>query len=220
MNQHTTCLELNDIGFAYPPVIEDDLVNVLVGIDLDVAERGLTILAGRSGSGKTTLLRIAIGLLAPTSGSIKWYGEPIHDLSDGKRTQWRRENVGVVLQGGGLIETLTAAENVALSEFGDRPAHDARQRTVGLLETTGVGHRATHLPTQLSTGEQQRVAVARALYADPPLVVADEPTANLDRNNADSIIALFKGLAVDRAVLVASHDPALIAEADTLLMLA
>ena len=83
-----------------------------------------------------------------------------------------------------------------------------------------IGHRATHLPTQLSTGEQQRVAVARALYADPPLVVADEPTANLDRNNADSIIALFKGLAVDRAVLVASHDPALIAEADTLLMLA
>jgi ABC-type lipoprotein export system ATPase subunit len=217
MTAPATGLKLEGVSFDYRAGTPE-AVPVLDDVTLEAVSGRLTVVAGRSGSGKTTLLRIAAGLLLPDSGAVVWNGSPLHGFDEDARAKWRRTHVGMAIQGGGLIDTLTAAENVALPSFGKRSA-DHRVRVDALLEQVGLTHRAGHFPAQLSTGEQQRVAIARALYADPSVLLVDEPTANLDRGNADAIADLLSSLASDLAVAAATHDHSLIERADALLIL-
>ncbi len=173
-------------------------------------------LAGRSGSGKTSILRVAAGLVRPTSGEVAWSGTPLAGLRDDAITELRRTHLGYLDQGGVLVSGLTALENVLLPAVPGRRVKALEGRARELLEQLGVGARAAHRPDQLSVGERQRVAFARALLLEPAVLMIDEPTASLDRETADGVIALLERLTGDGiAVLVASHDEHLIAAADS-----
>jgi ABC-type lipoprotein export system ATPase subunit len=214
-------VELDGVGFAYPG---RDGTAPLVVVDhfrLRVQEGEFVCLAGRSGSGKTTLLHLASGLLAPGRGAVRWRGEDVAGLPEREAAARRRELFGIVLQGGGLVETLTAEENVALpGPPSGTPRGSARARASGALDRVGLAGRGGHLPSQLSGGEQQRVGIARALYADPAMLVADEPTANLDRVSADQVIELLASLhTAGQTLLVATHDEHLIAAAERVVRL-
>lgn len=205
-NGDAALVELRSVVMTYPGRDHGEPVPVLRGIDLSVAPGELVVVAGRSGSGKTTLLNIAAGLLRPTGGAVSWSGAEIGALSLDALARLRGRSVGIVFQNAVLIETLTAAENVALAAV---PAgvRGGRERAMELLDQFGVATRARHYPAHLSGGEQQRVAIARALFADPPLLIVDEPTANLDRRTADGVVEILRGLAEHgRGLLVASHD--------------
>lgn len=188
-----------------------------------VTDYGLTLergqmhcLAGRSGSGKTSILRVAAGLVPPASGHVLWEGLEITGLADDVITTRRRQHLGYLDQRGGLVPGLTALENVLLPAVPDRRTRALARPARDLLHRLGVGARATHYPERLSGGERQRVALARALLLGPAVILADEPTASLDRATADQTIALLKGLADDGiAILVASHDPHLIDATDS-----
>lgn len=213
-------LELRGIGMVYP---RDGMPAPLRVLD-DVAElvRGaeLVVVAGRSGSGKTTLLNIAAALLAPTSGTVCWGNAELGSLVPSAVTALRARQIGVVFQGAALIDSLTAAENVALPALPRGRDADGRQRALDLLAAVGLPARTGHFPRQLSGGERQRTAIARALFNDPPLLLVDEPTANLDRASADAVIGLLAGLAAGgKGLLVASHDEHLIRRADRVLWL-
>ncbi len=207
-------LELRSIGMVYPRDGMPGPLRVLDGVSAIVHRGELIVVAGRSGSGKTTLLNIAAGLLVPTAGSVAWGGTDITSLRARETATLRARHLGVVFQGAALIESLTAAENVALPAL-PRGRHESGRRRAGvLLADVGLGARDTHFPRQLSGGERRRVAVARALFNDPPLLLVDEPTANLDRVTADAVIDLLADLAVDgKGILVASHDEHLIRRA-------
>ncbi|MGC8475176.1 MAG: ABC transporter ATP-binding protein, partial [Acetobacteraceae bacterium] len=155
-------------------------VNILRGVDLDLAAGETVALLGPSGAGKTSLLMLLAGLERPSAGSLTVEGRELAGLSEEARAAWRRGRVGIVFQGFHLIETMTARENVAVPlELAGR--RDADAVAAAMLDRVGLGHRAGHLPGQLSGGEQQRVALARALAPRPALVLADEPTGNLDQ---------------------------------------
>ena len=191
-------------------------LQIIDDYDLGLAAGTMHCLAGRSGSGKTSILRVAAGLVPPTAGEVVWSGQPLSALRDDAVTELRRTHVGYLDQGGVLIAGLTALENALLPAVPGRRvrAHETRARD--LLDRLGVGARAAHRPDQLSVGERQRVALARALLLEPAVLMVDEPTASLDREIADGVIALLDGLARDGiAVLVASHDEHLIAAADS-----
>ena len=191
-------------------------LQIIADYDLRLRPGDFHCLAGRSGSGKTSILRVAAGLVPPTAGEVLWSGQPLSGLRDDAITELRRTHVGYLDQGGVLVGGLTALENALLPAVPGRRvrAHEARARD--LLDRLGVGARAAHRPDQLSVGERQRVALARALLLEPAVLMVDEPTASLDREIADGVIALLDGLARDGiAVLVASHDEHLIAAADS-----
>lgn len=210
-----TLLALSGVSKVYPSRDGSAPIRVFEGIDLELRAGELVCVAGRSGSGKTTLLHIAAALISPTSGVVRWRGVDPAELGDAERSALRRETLGIVFQDAGLIGTLTAAENVALPGLPAGLGRDARRRARELLELVGVAGRANHFPSQLSGGEQQRVGIARALFADPPVLIVDEPTSNLDRRTADAIIELLTSIrAAGRGLLVASHDAHLIARAD------
>lgn len=210
-----TLLALSGVSKVYPSRDGSAPIRVFEGIDLELRCGELVCVAGRSGSGKTTLLHIAAALISPTSGVVRWRGVDPAELGDAERSALRRETLGIVFQDAGLIGTLTAAENVALPGLPAGLGRDARRRARELLELVGVAGRANHFPSQLSGGEQQRVGIARALFADPPVLIVDEPTSNLDRRTADAIIELLTSIrAAGRGLLVASHDAHLIARAD------
>lgn len=157
---------------------------------------------------------MASGLLRDFEGEVRWRGVPLRGLRPDDLAALRRNLIGIVMQSGGLLEQLTAAENVALPLVPSGVRADARSRAVGLLERLGVAGRARHYPAQLSGGEGQRVALARALFREPEILIADEPTANLDRESADRLIDLLGQLNADGStMLIASHDPHLIARA-------
>lgn len=184
-------------------------------LSLQVGPGEIVALQGRSGSGKSTTLSVAMGMLPPSSGSVSWQGTDLYALTDDERARIRREHFGVVLQDGGLLQGLTALENVLVPVLNRRATRADRQRARDALAMVGLSARADHSPQNLSGGEGQRVAVARALFSDPKLLFVDEPTASLDRRNADDIIGLLVEVARDgRGVLLASHDPAVIAVAD------
>ncbi|WP_405219022.1 ABC transporter ATP-binding protein [Agrococcus sp. Ld7] len=206
-------LTLASVTIAYPVAL-DRIVTVIEGYDLALEVGGFHCLAGRSGSGKTSVLRVAAGLATPTVGSVAWAGERIADLPEHVLADRRNTFLGYLDQGGELLPGLTALENVLLPAVPTRTVKRMTPRAVELLEHVGVDHRMQHTPDRLSGGERQRVALARALLMEPAVVVADEPTASLDRESADTVIALLAGL-VDHgvAVLVAAHDPQLIAAA-------
>jgi ABC-type lipoprotein export system ATPase subunit len=212
----THTLELRGIRLEYRPSGRPPIC-VFADVDVTVDPDELVVLAGRSGSGKTSLLNIATGLLRPTTGQVSWDGQVVADPADFARL--RRDRIGIVIQGGGLISTLTALENVeiALDGAGKR---EARDRAREVLARLGVDGRRDNFPSQLSGGEQQRVALARALVRQPAVLLVDEPTANLDRRNANEIIELLAQLRDDgRSLLVASHDPAMIEAGDRVVRL-
>ncbi len=182
-----------------------EAVRALDDVDFEVPRGGFMAMVGPSGAGKSTLLNLIGCMDTPTSGSVLLLGRAVHQLSEHERTRLRRDQIGFVFQHFGLLPTLTVAENVALPAFFAR--RPAPQRLVELLAKVGLEHRRNHRPHELSGGEMQRVAIARALINQPSLLLADEPTGNLDSATGDSIIALFEQLNQEGlTILVATHN--------------
>lgn len=186
-------------------------------VDMEVAAGELLVIIGRSGSGKTTLLNLLAGLDTPTSGTVTIQGRDLAELSEGELTKLRRHQVGFVFQSFGLLPLLSAYENVELplriSEW-DGPKR--RERTEECLAMVGLSERAKHRPYELSGGELQRIAIARALAHRPLLILADEPTGELDTAKGAEIFALLKRIATDESVgiIVATHDISMAQAAD------
>ena len=181
----------------------------LKNIDLEIRPGEFVGVVGKSGSGKSTLLNMVAGIDRPSSGAVAVAGTEIHTLSENRLAAWRGRNVGFVFQFFQLLPTLTAAENVMLPmDFSKTIAlRERRKRAVALLGCVGVERHADKLPATLSGGEQQRVAIARALANDPPLVLADEPTGNLDSVTATEILDLFRDMANrGTTVIIATHE--------------
>jgi len=181
----------------------------LKSINLNVEPGEFVGVVGKSGSGKSTLLNMVAGIDRPSAGSVAVAGTEIHALSENKLAVWRGRNVGFVFQFFQLLPTLTAAENVMLPMDFARslPFRERRKRAVALLERVAVGSHADKLPATLSGGEQQRVAIARALANSPALVLADEPTGNLDSITATAILDLFRDMANQgTTVVIATHE--------------
>jgi lipoprotein-releasing system ATP-binding protein len=197
-------------------------IDVLRGVDLTIAEGEIVALLGPSGSGKSTMLQ-AIGLLeGGFEGSIRIAGEEVASLDNDGRTRVRRDMLGFVYQFHHLLPDFSAVENVMLPQLvRDSEMASARGRAEKLLSTLGLGHRLTHRPSQLSGGEQQRVAVARALANRPKLVLADEPTGNLDESTADIVLAEFLNLVRGEgaSALVATHNERLAGKMDRVVRL-
>ena len=195
----------------------------LDGVDLELPAGELVAIVGRSGSGKSTLLNLLGGIDRPTRGEVVVAGESVHSLSEASLSRWRGRHVGIVFQFFQLLPSLTAAENVMLPmDFAARwPAGERRPRAIALLAQLGIAEQADKLPATLSGGQQQRVAVARALANDPSIVLADEPTGNLDSRSAQDLLALLTGLVRDgRTVVVATHDRAALVHASRTVLLA
>lgn len=198
-----------------------EVVKILHGLSFDLHPHEMVALMGPSGSGKSTLLGIVAGLDRPSSGQVVLDGTEIGSLPERRLAALRAQKVGMVFQAYNLIPTLTALENVQLPLY--VPGHNGvrPERAEELLDEVGLGHRLSHRPSQLSGGEQQRVAVARALVADPPLLVADEPTGNLDSDTGAALMKLLVDLRtrLGTTILVATHNDAVAAEADRILRL-
>jgi putative ABC transport system ATP-binding protein len=199
------------------------VVKAVDGIDLDVAAGELVAIMGASGSGKTTLLHLVAGLIRADDGIVRVGDQELTALSDRQLTIFRATHLGVVFQAYNLMPTLNALDNVALplmlSGIGRRQARGAARDR---LEAVGMGNRESHRPPQLSGGEQQRVAIARALVNDPQVVMADEPTGNLDRTNVRAVCKLMREVVASdrRAVVIVTHDPLVAAYADRVVILA
>ncbi len=197
-------------------------VRAVDGVDLTVRRGEIVLIMGPSGSGKTTLLTMIGGLLRPTSGTVRINGSEITSMRESEMPQLRRHMVGFVFQTFNLLEALTAAENVELPmNMAGVSGREARERAVALLGERGLGNRLTFLPDQLSGGEKQRVSVARALANEPQLILADEPTANLDSKHGHEIVLLLRDIAKQqrRTVVIVSHDHRIRETADRVLWL-
>jgi putative ABC transport system ATP-binding protein len=184
-------------------------VVALDGLDLEVGEGEFLAVMGPSGSGKSTLLHLLAGLDTPTSGMVMAAGTEVSSLSQAERTRWRAANVGFVFQTFNLIPVLTACENVDLPlALKPLTRHERRLRVQTALELVALLDRADHYPHQLSQGQEQRVGIARALVSDPPILLADEPTGNLDAASADEVVHLFHLLASQfgKTVVMVTHD--------------
>ncbi|MDX6200439.1 MAG: putative transport system ATP-binding protein [Actinomycetota bacterium] len=213
-------VRVDGLTVAYPS--GDYVVRPLDGFSMTAEDGELALLLGPSGCGKTTLLSCLAGILSPTEGSIRIGGRDVSGLAGAELTDYRRGTVGVVFQAFNLVPSLTALENVAapLWAAGVRRAA-ARRRAADLLERVGLTERMTHRPRQLSGGQQQRVAIARALAADPPVLLADEPTAHLDYLQVEGVLSLLRDLArPGRVVIVATHDDRMVPLADRVIDLA
>jgi putative ABC transport system ATP-binding protein len=198
----------------------DRSISVLADVTLDIPARQFVAIAGPSGSGKSTLLGLIAGLDRPSTGRIRVAGAEVTALSEDALARFRLDTIGYIFQSFHLIPTLTALENVAVPlELAGEP--DALPRAHALLAEVGLGERAQHYPVQLSGGEQQRVAVARAVARRPPVLLADEPTGNLDSATGKQIIELILGLnrTLGSTLVLVTHDPALAAHADRLVTL-
>jgi len=194
----------------------------LDGIDLNIDEGEFMTLVGPSGSGKTTLLQLIGCLDRPDSGVLKIGGQDVVHLKNGQRADLRREKIGFIFQFFALVPVLNAYENVELPLLlNGVSAKERKERTLDLLEAVGLTHRINHRPDQLSGGEQQRVAVARALAPRPLLVLADEPTANLDTENGIQVMGIMQRLNQETgtAFIFATHDPRVVAYADRVVKL-
>jgi len=199
--------------------IGDFIVRAVDNVSLSIHNGEFLVIKGPSGAGKTSLLNLIAGLDSPNSGILYSYGVKISDMEEESLTTWRLLNTGFIFQNYNLISTLTAEENVMFPmNLSGVAFKEQRKRAEELLRKMGLFDRREHLPFQLSAGEQQRVAIARALANDPPMILADEPTANLDKKTSQFIRDLFKELKDDiRTILVATHDDYLINLADRIL---
>ena len=190
-------------------------VHILKGITLDIAAGQSVGLVGPSGSGKSTLLMVMAGLERSDSGSVEVAGEALGPLSEDALARFRGKNVGIIFQSFHLVPNMTALENVAVPlELAGR--RDAFEKAQAELEAVGLGHRLHHYPAQMSGGEQQRVAVARALVVEPAILIADEPTGNLDETTGAQIVDLMFSVQRDRktTLVLVTHDPALAEKCD------
>jgi len=197
-------------------------VQALRGVDLRVDPASVVVVRGRSGSGKTTLLNVLGGLDQPTDGLVLINGHDLHSMSEGSRSELRRSTIGFIFQSFGLLPMLTAAENVEVPmRMMRRAPVERRERAQKLLAMVGLEHRTRHRPSELSGGEQQRVAVARSLANEPALLLADEPTGQLDSNTGREIVELLASLVRSEgiAAVIATHDPAMLAVADRIMQL-
>jgi putative ABC transport system ATP-binding protein len=197
-------------GLVFTAAAASGPVNVLRGVDLTVAAGEAVGIVGPSGSGKTSLLMLLAGLERPTGGRLAVAGRDLAALDEDSLARFRRDEVGIVFQAFHLVPTMNAVENVAIPlEFAGR--RDAFARAEAALKEVGLGHRLDHYPGQLSGGEQQRVALARAVVAEPRLILADEPTGNLDRATGGAVMDLLFGLRarLGTTLLLITHDPAL-----------
>jgi putative ABC transport system ATP-binding protein len=188
----------------------DQVIPVLVDIDLDVNAGDYVALMGPSGSGKSTLLNLIAGIDKPSSGGISIAGVDITQLSDADLALWRSTNVGFIFQFYNLMPVLTAYANVELPlQLTSLGRRERRERVETALALVGLTDRATHRPNELSGGQQQRVAIARALITDPTLIVADEPTGDLDRATAEEILGLLERLnrELGKTIVMVTHDP-------------
>jgi putative ABC transport system ATP-binding protein len=198
------------------------IVRPIAGLDLRASSGELVLLLGPSGCGKTTLLSCLAGILTPTSGRICFGDAVVSELTGAELTEYRRRTVGIVFQAFNLIPSLTALENAEAPLMSERVSHPvARERARALLARVGLADREHHRPGDLSGGQQQRVAIARALAHDPPLLLADEPTAHLDYVQVESVLRIIRELArPGRLVVVATHDERMVPLADRVVELA
>jgi putative ABC transport system ATP-binding protein len=197
-------------------------VRALNEVSLEVAKGEFLVVMGPSGSGKSTLLHLLAGLDAPSSGEIYLDGTPISRMSDDEITVFRRRNIGFVFQFFNLLPTLSAQENVALPLLLDgRKMKAAQPRAARMLELVGLAHRRSHRPDELSGGEAQRVAIARALVFEPALLIADEPTGNLDSRSGEEVLSLIRDLGqrYGLTVVMVTHDRHAAAYGDRIVML-
>lgn len=186
-------------------------LDVLSDLDLDVGAGSFEALMGPSGSGKTTLLNLIAGLDHPTTGSLRVAGAELNTMSEGKRARWRANTIGFVFQTFNLMPVLTALENVMLPLLlAKLPSSERKKRAQTALRIVGLEDRVDHYPGQLSGGQEQRVTVARAIVTDPKLIVADEPTGDLDRQSADEVLDLLQKLnkEFEKTIIMVTHDPA------------
>ncbi|MBI2824652.1 MAG: ABC transporter ATP-binding protein [Planctomycetia bacterium] len=196
-------------------------VEALAGVDLDIAPARFVAVMGASGSGKSTLLHLVAGLDRPDGGTIHVAGQDILALDDDDVTLLRRRRMGLVFQAFNLLDALTAEENVSLPLVVDGiPDAEATRRAAEALARVGLARRGKHLPREMSGGEQQRVAIARALVIEPVLLLADEPTGNLDTHNGEAVIQLLRHLVAEgQTILMVTHNPAHAAMADRIVTL-
>jgi putative ABC transport system ATP-binding protein len=216
----TPIVETEDLTREYP--VGDSVVHALRGISFRVPRGQLVAIQGRSGSGKTSLLNLIGGLDRPSGGRVWLDGAEVTVMAEENLVQMRRTKVGFIFQAFGLIPILTAAENVEIPlRMVSAPVAEREERVRVLLEMVGLGERANHRPHELSGGEQQRVAIARALANGPQLLLADEPTGQLDSRTGRTIMDLVRALVRSEGVtaIVATHDPVLIDIADRLIEL-
>jgi ABC-type lipoprotein export system ATPase subunit len=203
-------IELRGVDKAYQTAAGD--YPVLKGVDLSFQAGEFISIIGKSGSGKTTLLNMITGIDRPTSGEVWVNGTPLHKMSESQMARWRGRNMGIVFQFFQLLPTLSILENILLAmDFGGKiPSSERKERAIHLLDLVGLADHAYKLPLALSGGQQQRVAIARALANDPPVVIADEPTGNLDSKTAESVFELFNELvAQGKTIIIVTHDSAL-----------
>jgi putative ABC transport system ATP-binding protein len=203
----TNAIEVRGVVKTYP--VGAGQVLAVDHLDLAIAEGEFVAVVGRSGSGKTTLLNLLAGIDRATSGAVRVEGADLGSLSETDLAAWRGEKVGLVFQFFQLLPTLTVAENVMLPmDFARKvPAADRRARALDLLGRVGIADQADKMPSTLSGGQQQRAAIARALANDPPLVLADEPTGNLDSVTAEAVLRLFADLNADgRTIVMVTHE--------------
>jgi putative ABC transport system ATP-binding protein len=215
-----TLVECRDLTRTYRRGAEE--ITPLEGLDLDLDAGRFVALMGPSGSGKTTLLNLMAGIDRPTRGTLTIDGRPVHALSAGALARWRSETVGYIFQLYNLVPVLTAYENIELPLLlHGLPRRERHRRTAAALELVGIADRRDHRPNQLSGGQEQRVAIARAIVTDPTLLLADEPTGDLDRDSATAIMDLLKRLneELGRTIVMVTHDPRTTEWCDTVLHL-
>ena len=207
-------LEAIDIRKSLP--LGHERIEILRGISLRIQKGEFVAIVGPSGSGKSTLLGIIAGLDNPTSGQVLVDGVDITKMGEGQLAKVRNQKIGMVFQAFNLVPTLTAQENVELPLYVGKHQGSASDRAKELLALVGLGHRLGNRPNQLSGGEQQRVAVARAMATNPAIIIMDEPTGNLDQRNSDNILQMIRDLRekTGTTFIIATHDPNVAASAD------
>jgi len=200
-------VSLHDVHRSYRR--GDEVVNALRGVSFEVSPAEFVVVTGPSGSGKSTLLHVMAGLDRPNFGEVHLEGRPISQMPDDELTLYRRRRLGFIFQFFHLLPTLSAVDNVALPLLLDgRPPRESERVAMQRLERLGLGARASHRPRELSGGEQQRVAIARALVTEPALLLADEPTGNLDSAAGSEVYAILSSLPADfgTAIVMVTHD--------------
>ena len=215
MTYHRPLLELVNLSKSY--VSESEEINPLRNINLKIYKGQFIAVVGRSGSGKTTLLNVMAGLDKPTSGDILIQGSNITAMDENALTEIRRTTIGFIFQSFGLLPLLSAFENVELPlRISGVDYNERFNRTKEALDIVGLNPRSNHRPYELSGGEQQRVSIARAIVTKPAIILADEPTGELDSTNAKSIFGLFKDMVLEQGmtIIAATHDSSLLSMAD------